>query len=194
MDVARSLENGFSSVYAKYVQSGFPDNWRSILRLRILVGDHVSSHFRVDHRRRRLSTTRRWNASAIGRGGKRIPHVTTKSRCQCIVFHHISTHQQPLFSLLRNPTVHQPFPESLQTIDSHPHNPSLLTRFRTLPRRKSLSVARILKRKSPVRTRIPITQHLRAENDKSRTRNQPNPTQSHCCDSPREEPSSSVSR
>lgn len=183
MDVARSLENGFSSVYAKYVQSGFPDNWRSILRLRILVGDRVSSHFRVDHRRRRLSTTRRWNASAIGRGGKRIPHVITMSRCQCIVFHHISTHQQPLFSLLRNPTVHQPFPESLQTIDSHPHNPSLLTRFRTLPRRKSLSTARIL-----------ITQHLRAENDKSRTRNQPNPTQSHCCDSPRKELSSSVSR
>ena len=144
MDVAWSLEYGFFSVYAKYVQCGFPDNWRCIIRLRILVGDRVSSHPRVDHRRRRPSTTRRWNASATGRGGKRIPHVTTKSRCQCIVFHHISTYRQPLFSLLRNPTVHQPFPESLQTIDSHPHNPSLLTRFRTLPRRKPLSVARIL--------------------------------------------------
>ena len=193
MDVARSLENGFSSVYAKYVQSGFPDNWRSILRSRILVGDRMSSHFRVDHRRRRLSTTRRWNVSAIGRGGKRI-RVITKSRCQCIVFNHISIHYQPLFSLLRNPTVHQPFPESLQTIDSHPHNPSLLTRFRTLPRRKPLSVARILRRKSPVRTRIPITQHPRAENDKNSARNQPNPTQSHSCDSPREELSSFVNR
>ena len=85
MDVEKSLENGFSSVYAKYVQGGFPDNWRYILRSRILVSVYVSYHFRVDHRRKRLSTTRRWNAFAVGSGGKRIRsfrRAIARGRCQ----------------------------------------------------------------------------------------------------------------
>lgn len=44
MDLEKSVKNGFSSIYSQYVQNGFPDNWRYVLRTRILVSIVIRFH------------------------------------------------------------------------------------------------------------------------------------------------------
>ena len=46
MDLEKSVKNGFSNIYSQYVQNGFPDNWRYVLRTRILVVVVIYSHFK----------------------------------------------------------------------------------------------------------------------------------------------------